>query len=389
MQTLTEWKRGDKPLAAHFNEPVRALKNILPITGTGGISVTSSGAGTAIRLEQEPWTKQSWLGVIVNKGPAVASGSNGSQTYLPNWTDARYWVKPIAIDDAVDDARGTDTSEFFTEDAICTWQEDQPEKDEQERYLRPYPVTVVNLSEGGGMTDDAGTVKAQPSKGSHTLLTGRIVRVWAEYDAQDPPCLHWVMSETDELYIVKFTGERPLGGYYEGQLGQGTFSPDLNAGYSLNVVYLANSNTGGVSFTGTNKIVIRNWGEMDRGYGALGHAISTNAGVVAMARFVGMTVSNPPVGVYDTYLTRPGALFGVKVEKDGGAQGTSSTPATWTYTVRTLLGEVLGGAVALARPRPNGKMTFQAGSSGYGTAFFDNTALGLWDAGEIPVAGPC
>lgn len=85
----------------------------------------------------------------------------------------------------------------------------------------------------------------------------------------------------------------------------------------------------------------------------------------------------------------PGLTFAVWVEKDGGSDGNSTTAASYTYTVKTADQAVtLGTTVALARPRPVGKMTYQA-SGGYGLAFCDGTTLKLWDAGEIPTVGVC
>jgi hypothetical protein len=76
------------------------------------------------------------------------------------------------------------------------------------------------------------------------------------------------------------------------------------------------------------------------------------------------------------------AMFPVKVEQTGGANGTSTTPASYTYTVRSLGAVVLGTGVVVSRPRDDGAVTVQSGSSGYGVAFYDGTALKLWDAGE-------
>lgn len=89
-------------------------------------------------------------------------------------------------------------------------------------------------------------------------------------------------------------------------------------------------------------------------------------------------------------------IFPVQVEKTGGADGTKTTKATWTYTVKTLGGASLGTGVAVTRPRPNGKMVFQpgtfaGGNAGYGTGFFaaDGTTFILWDAGEVYTTGSC
>ena len=91
----------------------------------------------------------------------------------------------------------------------------------------------------------------------------------------------------------------------------------------------------------------------------------------------------------------PAATFAVKVEQTGGANGTATTAASYTYTVRTLPwngtsgGETLGTNIALSRPRENGLVTVQAGSTGYGIAFYDGTTLVLWDAGEIYTTEEC
>lgn len=85
----------------------------------------------------------------------------------------------------------------------------------------------------------------------------------------------------------------------------------------------------------------------------------------------------------------PSVMFPVKVQQTGGTNGSAATTASYTYTVRTLGwngtsgGATLGTGVAVSRPRENGLVTVQAGSTGYGLAFYDGTTLVLWDAGEI------
>lgn len=85
----------------------------------------------------------------------------------------------------------------------------------------------------------------------------------------------------------------------------------------------------------------------------------------------------------------------VRVEVDGGSNGTASTAASYTYRIRskgwngTDGGTVIAENVAVARPRPNGAVTTQDGSTGFGIAFKDGTTWKLWDAGEIPETGGC
>ena len=85
--------------------------------------------------------------------------------------------------------------------------------------------------------------------------------------------------------------------------------------------------------------------------------------------------------------------FFVQVVKDGGSDGTSTAPASWTYTVKTLDGaNTLGSRMALARPRPNGSMLVNGSTPAYGLAFYDLAnppVLHLWDAGEVPNTYVC
>jgi hypothetical protein len=88
--------------------------------------------------------------------------------------------------------------------------------------------------------------------------------------------------------------------------------------------------------------------------------------------------------------------FPVKIEKDGGSDGTSTAAASWTYTVKNMDETVsLGTAVSVTRPRPNGLMTYQVGTfsggnAGYGVGFYnDNGTFVLWDAGEVPTTSAC
>lgn len=81
-------------------------------------------------------------------------------------------------------------------------------------------------------------------------------------------------------------------------------------------------------------------------------------------------------------------IFPVRVVQVGGADGSGSSAATWTYDVYrpsgnpaadATEGQKIGTAVAVSKPRPNGKMI---PGDKYGLAFYDGTTLTLWDAGE-------
>jgi hypothetical protein len=80
------------------------------------------------------------------------------------------------------------------------------------------------------------------------------------------------------------------------------------------------------------------------------------------------------------------SFFPVKVTKTGGSDGTNTTAASWTYTVKNLDDVELGTGVSLAKPRPYGKMTY---GSSHGLAFYDGATLKLWDAGEVPGSVHC
>jgi hypothetical protein len=76
----------------------------------------------------------------------------------------------------------------------------------------------------------------------------------------------------------------------------------------------------------------------------------------------------------------------VALTQTAGSNGTKTTTASWTYTVKTIdSATTLGTGVALTRSRPNG--TASAGTKGL--AYYDGTTLKLWDAGEIYGSASC
>lgn len=95
-------------------------------------------------------------------------------------------------------------------------------------------------------------------------------------------------------------------------------------------------------------------------------------------------------GALRYWFVLPNCLFPVKVQQTGGSNGSKTTAASYTYTARSLPwngtsgGVTLGTGLSLARPRPNGKVTVQSGSTGYGVGFYDGLTFKLWDAGEVP-----
>lgn len=87
-------------------------------------------------------------------------------------------------------------------------------------------------------------------------------------------------------------------------------------------------------------------------------------------------------------------LFPVRVQKDGGSQGSQAGPATYTYTVQDVGNHfTIARNKALDRPRPNGRATYYTSGGnptyGYGFGFYAGTTFVLWDAGEIYNTGSC
>jgi hypothetical protein len=70
------------------------------------------------------------------------------------------------------------------------------------------------------------------------------------------------------------------------------------------------------------------------------------------------------------------------VEWTGGSDGDASTVAAWEYTFKDLAGNTLGEDALQVKPQSKGSRTYQAGSSGYGVAFYHG-GWKLWDAGEV------
>jgi hypothetical protein len=90
-------------------------------------------------------------------------------------------------------------------------------------------------------------------------------------------------------------------------------------------------------------------------------------------------------------------FFPVIVTQNGGAQGDSSTEASWSYTVTDLHGIILGGTdVNPQEPhvlRPNigrVRVPSDVNTPAYGVAFYQEDGnLILWSVGEAIQAGAC
>ncbi len=122
--------------------------------------------------------------------------------------------------------------------------------------------------------------------------------------------------------------------------------------------------------------------------GAFGHRLLLGSFHVGLK--AGITAETPPRMIVLIDSAGP-VIFPVLISRDGGADGTQTAPATWTYSVSTIDGATsLGTSLTLTRPRPNGSMVPQSGSPAYGTAFCDSSGIvHLWDAGEVQNTTAC
>ncbi|MGC8560844.1 MAG: hypothetical protein ACP5O1_09215 [Phycisphaerae bacterium] len=139
----------------------------------------------------------------------------------------------------------------------------------------------------------------------------------------------------------------------------------------------------GLSDTGNNNALLVNLAEV--GGGHLLPLQSVHCGVMA-----GMTSEATPRAIVMVHHTGP-VIQPVQILTDGGADGSSTASASWTYTIMSLDGsQILNRQTPLARPRPAGSTIVQSASPAFGTAFVDaGGTWRLWDAGEVPATTAC
>ncbi len=170
------------------------------------------------------------------------------------------------------------------------------------------------------------------------------------------------------MMVVKITAVETGGGKYAGHLISG------------NSCALAAENLAmpeAMIDTGNNNMLVLNLAENSLGDV---HTLAMNSFHTALG--VGYTQETPPRAMALIYAVGS-PVFAVSVTQTGGYNGTSASPASWTYRVKTADGTVtLGVNIELTKPRPNGSMV---PGNAFGLAFYQaNGNLQLWDAGEIP-----
>ncbi len=176
------------------------------------------------------------------------------------------------------------------------------------------------------------------------------------------------------MVVVNITATDTGAGKYAGHL----FSGNCTAAATTNITMPE-----GLRDSGNTNALILNIAES-----ASGHRLPMGSFHIGLK--AGMTAETPPRMIVLIDSAGP-IIFPVLISKIGGADGTQTAPATWTYNVSTVDGiTTLGTALAVTRPRPNGSMIPQSGSPAYGTAFYDSSGnIHLWDAGEVQNTTAC
>ncbi|MGC9260961.1 MAG: hypothetical protein ACP5I8_12930 [Phycisphaerae bacterium] len=178
------------------------------------------------------------------------------------------------------------------------------------------------------------------------------------------------------LVIVQLTAPETGGGKYAGHLFSGNATTVADTKVTM---------PEGLRDSGNKNALILNLAESN---GGAGHRLPTGSFYIGLK--AGLTNESPPRLIVLVNAAGP-AMFPVGVSKDGGADGTQTAPATWTYTVTSIDGLTTWGTqVPLARPRPNGSMLPQTTAAAFGMAFTDAAGtLRLWDAGEVQNTTAC
>ncbi|NNM84380.1 MAG: hypothetical protein HKL96_01280 [Phycisphaerales bacterium] len=181
------------------------------------------------------------------------------------------------------------------------------------------------------------------------------------------------LAQGNRMAVVKLTAYEAGGGKYGGHIFTGNSAALAATNLSL---------PEGLADSGNNNALVLNLSEPgDAG----SHLLPLNSFHIGLR--VGRTSETANRAIV-LIQAAAAPVFAVNITRDGGSDGSQTTAATWTYTLKTMDASVtLGTGIVLARPRPNGSMLT---NSGFGLAFFDaaNT-LRLWDAGEVPATTAC
>lgn len=174
---------------------------------------------------------------------------------------------------------------------------------------------------------------------------------------------------------VNLTDVETGGGYYKGVILTRTLDPVAGATSDLSMpAGLAGSG-------GTSNILVLNPADDV-------HSHVLQPGICGAVLLAGFTTETPP-RQQGIWLSGSPRLIPVSLSQSGGADGTSTTPASWTYNARdaSTADNVIGsGALTVAMNRPNGKTN----KATHGTV--RNKADGTWEiwwCDEVPTTSPC
>ncbi len=196
----------------------------------------------------------------------------------------------------------------------------------------------------------------------------------AAFGSMGAVAMHRDQSQGWRMLIARITAFEAGAGKYAAHLLAGDSTATAGANLSL---------PEGLTDTRNNNTLLVNMAEVGGGHQLT--LQSVHCGILA-----GMTAENPARAIMLVHASGP-VLQPVQVIKDGGTDGTQTTPATWTYTLLTIdASDTYATETPLARPRPVGSSIPPSAHPAYGLAFVDaGGTWRLWDAGEVPATTPC
>ena len=153
---LRDWKKGDRFSAGHLQESVTVARMLLQV-GSNKHNVVQTPTGTTMQYDTDPTNVIYKMGVVQN-----------DSTY----SDERYVVKFAYANSGLE----TDVTSFTAED---------PAQSSDGTYMDPQTVVATNL--------------AERATHSHNLQPNEEVQLFAIYDRQNPPVLHWFFNKGGAL----------------------------------------------------------------------------------------------------------------------------------------------------------------------------------------------
>jgi hypothetical protein len=176
--SLRDWHGGDRPSAAHWQEGIRAIREL-----SKRVDELENG------LPDSAISREEWHGVIVNAGPDDADDPS-------DFFDSRYWVKRVFIKGADDD------QPIEVDDDLMDADPPVPSSDPE----KPFIIVATN--------------EAEWPDNSHLLNTAGKVLVWvhAEHDGGDDQTKRYTFNLAPPQSYGKITDTYAGGGKYKGKM---------------------------------------------------------------------------------------------------------------------------------------------------------------------------